>query len=260
MRELCTAREPAQRPTAIHIFSDCQSAIASLSSSKILNAHHSLKVSFLNDHAALCSLGIPIRLTWVAGHVDLEANELADAEAKNAAEEAELTMPPTFTRSSIKAKCRQRTLKLWQTAWRYGESGRHYQEIRPRVSVANMRSHLPSYLEKPLLRLQAGATNLRGVTLWKANLHEDYIPNCECGEIEDVEHVLLCCPLLVAERRVLEQAIKCAYTEYSVPRDQQQPMELCTLLGGNNCNIGAPAAAAIERAVAEFIKASKRTF
>ena len=259
MSELCTTRDPAHRPSAVHVFSDCQSAIASLSSHKILGAHHHLKASFLNNHSKLLELGIPIRLTWVAGHVDPEANELADAEAKNAAEAAESTMPPTFTRSSIRARCRQRTLKLWQTAWRYGESGRRYQELRPKVSVDTMRSHLPSYLEKPLLRLQAGATNLRGETLWKAELHEDYLPNCECGEIEDVEHVLLHCRLLSTERLKLETAVKCAYEEHSVPRNQRT-MDACTLLGGSRDDIGPKANSAIELAVAEFIKSSKRAF
>ena len=163
------------------------------------------------------------------------------------------------TRSSIRARCRQRTLKLWQTAWRYGESGRRYQELRPKVSVDTMRSHLPSYLEKPLLRLQAGATNLRGETLWKAELHEDYLPNCECGEIEDVEHVLLHCRLLSTERLKLETAVKCAYEEHSVPRNQRT-MDACTLLGGSRDDIGPKANSAIELAVAEFIKSSKRAF
>ena len=257
--ELCSTRDSVHLPSAVHVFSDCQSAIASLSSHKILSAHHQLKTSFLDNHSKLLELGIPIRLTWVAGHVDLEANELADAEAKNAAEEAEFTMPPTFTRNSIRARCRQRTLKLWQSSWRYGETGRRYQEVRPKVSLATMRSHLPSYLEKPLLRLQAGATNLRGETLWKAELHEDYLPNCECGEIEDVEHVLFQCRLLTKERLILETAVKSAYDEHEVPRIHRT-LDVCTLLGGSRDDIGDNAFSAIELALAEFIKSSKRSF
>ena len=54
MRELCTAREPAQRPTAIHIFSDCQSALAAPKSSTrtILWKFHSSMTTQLYAHSA----------------------------------------------------------------------------------------------------------------------------------------------------------------------------------------------------------------
>ena len=72
----------------LHIFSDCQSAIKSVISMKMLPSHQDIKQKFLRTISELLLNGIKTRISWVAGHVDLIANELADGEAKKAAKEA----------------------------------------------------------------------------------------------------------------------------------------------------------------------------
>lgn len=58
----------------LHIFSDCQSAIKSVISMKMLPSHQHIKENFLTTVSELLNKGIKTKISWVAGHVDLIAN------------------------------------------------------------------------------------------------------------------------------------------------------------------------------------------
>ena len=95
-------------------------------STKMLPSHQHIKEKFLKIISELLSKGIRTKISWVAGHVDLTANEMADMEAKKAAKEAagNFTLASSVTRASIKGQSRQQTLKRWQKAWKYSTTGR----------------------------------------------------------------------------------------------------------------------------------------
>ena len=246
-----------ETPKAIHILCDCKSALMSMTSSKILSSHHQLKEDFIAMVKQLQGLGVNTLMSWVAGHVNLPGNDLADACAKEAA--AEASNRPALTRSTISAACRRRTLKRWRTAWKHGETGRTYQETHPEVSLSLLRSSLPTYLEAPLLRLRTFSTNLNGDNLWKAARSEEFNPACECGSPrETAEHVVLECNLLRDQREQMVRSIRAAFIDAEVPM-QHRMIDWFTLLGGEKA-FSEAMCRDLDRAVALFLVSSGRDF
>ena len=102
----------------VHIFSDCKGAIESVTSTQRIQSHQSLKDEFLKYVTKLNMKNIATCITWVSGHADMEANELADDDAKRAADEAiRENLPPVLTNNTFKNICKQRTHKRWQKFW-----------------------------------------------------------------------------------------------------------------------------------------------
>jgi ribonuclease HI len=244
----------------LHIFSDCQSAIKSVMSTKMLPSHQHIKDKFLKIISELLSKGIRTKISWVAGHVDLTANEMADMEAKKAAKEAagNFTLASSVTRASIKAQSRQRTLKRWQKAWKYSNTGREYCELHPKVKSFTYRSQLPSYKERLLLRLRSKVTELRGETRWKKHVIEDYSEFCECGQPETVKHVLLECSLLTEIRDRMENEIMLAHSRHNTPYYLRK-IDMYSILEGES-ELDIDIKTEIDRAVANFLLSSKRQF
>ena len=102
----------------------------------------------------------------------------------------------------------------------------HYVEL-----CKTLRSQLPCYLERLLLRLRSFSTDLRGETLWKASLHddEDFSPLCECGKPETYQHILLDCPLLEDLRTEKEIQLMKIYAKYDVPSYHRTVDHLTTM-------------------------------
>ena len=244
----------------LHIFSDCQSAIKSVLSMKMLPSHQHIKEKFLTTVSELLNKGIKTKISWVAGHVDLIANELADSEAKIAAKEAasDRTLAASVTRASMKAQSRQRTLKRWQKAWNYSTTGREYCELHPKIKKFKYRSHLPSYKEKLLLRLRSKVTDLRGETRWKKHVIEDFSEYCECGHPETVKHVLFDCHLLTDSRNTMENDIMLAHIKHNTPYYLRK-IDMYSILEGDS-ELNKPIKTEIDTAVANFLLSSKRSF
>ena len=240
----------------IHIFCDCRGAIESVTSNERIQSHQNIKDEFLKHVTEINMKQIITEISWVSGHADLEANEIADEDAKKAAIEAKhLNLPPVLTNNTIKSICKQRTLKRWQKSWKIYPTGRMYNELHSKVKVMTYRSHLPAYKEKLLLRAQTMKTNLKGENSWLAQVQEDFSPLCECGEKETLRHVLLDCTLLLEERNTLERDIMKIYRMNATPvylRD----FDYYTLLGGEN-EVNNQTRLQIEEAVANFLVSIK---
>ena len=244
----------------LHIFCDCRSAIKSVSSFKCLKSHNQVKTAFLEKVAELKSKHIQVNLTWVAGHVDLIPNEIADVSAKDAALKASQSknLMPAVTKASIKAHARNWLVKRWNRAWSYGVTGRKYCELHPHVECKTLRSQLPCYLERLLLRLRSFNTDLRGETLWKASLHEDFSALCECGMPETYQHVLLDCPLLEDLRTEMEIQLMKIYSKYDVP-SYQRTVDLLTMMGAEDRRLKIEVQAQLDFHIANFLLKSKRS-
>lgn len=245
--------------SCIHFFCDCESAIKCMLNADALNSHNDIKVNFLKTVKSLHMIDINVKLSWVAGHVDLIPNEIADKVAKKAATQSknDPLSKPIVTRTSIKLLSRKRTLARWQSAWTYSISGIKYRDFHPTVHRRSLRSHLPSFMERPLLRLRSFSTNLNGENTWKATLQEDFSPLCDCGQPETSTHILLDCPLLTDERNALETSLMSSYQKHNTPYHLRN-MDMYTLLGGEN-DLSTDVQREIDRAVAEFLLKSEKT-
>ena len=72
----------------VNIFTDCQSVIASVTSSRHHKSHQETIDQCIDDISALADRNIVTNIHWVPGHAVLAANELVDGYAKEAAAEA----------------------------------------------------------------------------------------------------------------------------------------------------------------------------
>ena len=97
----------------IHIFCDCRGAIESVTSNERILSHQNIKDEFIKHVTEISMKHIKTEISWVSGHADLEANEIADDEAKKAANDAKsLNLPPVLTNNTINSICKQRTLEI----------------------------------------------------------------------------------------------------------------------------------------------------
>ncbi len=83
-----------------HILSDCQSALTSCSSHDTHKSHQSCIDEIQTNVKHLRNKGVVVNMHWVAGHVNLTGNELADTAAKSAAKDAEEGELPYITSAS----------------------------------------------------------------------------------------------------------------------------------------------------------------
>ncbi|XP_014669984.1 PREDICTED: uncharacterized protein LOC106810992 [Priapulus caudatus] len=128
----------------IRIFSDCQSAILTVSNSTQHNNFTSLCSDILERVQQLYDKEIDVDICWVAGHAGLAANELACAETKIAAheaadiEDAEHQAPLSLLEA--KGETRKAVIRKWQHRWDISETGRTYYQNKPSVTVKSVRS------------------------------------------------------------------------------------------------------------------------
>ena len=130
--------------------------------------------------------------------------------------------------------------------------------MHPHVECKTLRSKLPCYLERLLLRLRSFNTDLRGETLWKASLHEDFSPLCDCGKPETYQHVLLECPLLEDLRTEMEIQLMKIYAKYDVP-SYDRTIDILTMMGAEERRLKTEVQAQLDFHIAQFLAKSKRS-
>ncbi len=103
------------RISEVRLFSDCQSALTSISSRKTCQNHTST-ISEIRAHIRrLVEKNITTLSTWVCCHSELEPNELADKHAKLAAEKArDCSRQASTSLSEAKSAVKQMTLTKLQ--------------------------------------------------------------------------------------------------------------------------------------------------
>ena len=168
------------------IFSDSLSALEAIS---LRNLNHPELLDFFETYTKLKKKKRDIILAWVPGHVGIKGNELADAEAKRAAEAA---VPAPFNIlpfTDLKRKIHCYTNNLWQKEWDENVNNKLY-EARPTLSES-----LPSLggnrkENVVLTRLRIGHTYLTHSYL----LRGEEAPWCtSCQEPQTVKHILITC-------------------------------------------------------------------
>jgi len=162
-----------------------------------------------------------IRLNWIAGHVDIEGNELADREAKLAAVRKETSSPrrdlpktlrkrlPTST-SAIKQTHESQIQRKWHEEWKKSPRHPHTVALDPTQtpnSFLRLTGHLKKKHTSIYVQLCTGHIPLN------KHLHrikKSATPMClQCGDnqIETVHHYLFDCPRYDRERHILRQKL-----------------------------------------------------
>ena len=87
--------------------------------------------------------GTKITLVHVPGHDDLEGNELADKNSKEAANQYNDSTPLTkVTLQKAKLLIRHRMVVRWQNVWDMSDSGRELHRYQPNVPVTKYKFNL----------------------------------------------------------------------------------------------------------------------
>ncbi len=244
------------RPAGIHIFTDCQSAITTVSSPGIETSEHlttNTRCRKLVKH--LRDKGISCNISWVCGHAGLRPNELADEAAKEAAELAnENDMPQVCSEAAVRSTLRKDLIEKWQTAWDKGQTARELYNIAPEVSLKPKRYRLSRTAETKINQLRCGFSNLKDHLYRHGNLVES--PLCSCGQsTEDTRHYLLECDLHNGPRLQMIESIERIFSQNEVP-PPLRAININTLLGGNN-ELPDQTNHDIMRAVGSFLEACR---
>lgn len=140
---------------------------------------------------------------WTPGHATIEGNEIADRLAKDAAQQAS-HMPldtSVVTLQDIKSSSRKSIISKWQQRWDISESGRFFYSFKPKVNGKLFLDIPCKNLGSSILQLRTGYNHLNE---YKYKLSQCDSAECECGDIETVQHFLLDCPLYEEHRQRLQ--------------------------------------------------------
>ncbi len=196
--------------STVLIHSDCQAAIESVCNNS--SNHTTLIKSIVSNIRTLSDRGIAVEFCWIPGHAGIAANDLADAAAKSAAEEAQaLTSEQDeseTTMESAKKQLKLELVKIWQRQWDMQTEGRYTHNILPVVKLNRLKNvqhgKVLRQADARLNRLLSGNTLLKAHRLSQAinrRAGTDASTQCECGRApQDAEHYLLECPLSVFRR------------------------------------------------------------
>jgi ribonuclease HI len=252
--ELLEVTPPINRQ--IHLLSDCQSALKVVASPTVPADHNHLHHEIQVKTESLRAQGAELTLKWIAGHIMLDGNDLADTKAKAAAMEAKKTQVKHSHLSLKEAKCRlqRKALHRWQQKCSFQPDSN---VLLPPVSTKSLKSHLPRKSETRIFRLITGNTKLQ------AHMNKLYpqqypSPQCECGEgTGDRHHYLLDCSFHNNERELMMNTIDAGFHKLKTPTHLRS-ITLQQLLGPN-LDLQQDTRKMISKAVSTFLLSTSST-
>ena len=228
--ELLAISPPINRP--VHLLSDCQSALKVVASPTIPADHTRLHHNIQVKTESLRAQGAELTLKWIAGHIMLDGNDLADVKAKSAALEAKVTHAQQTQLSLKEAKCRlnNKAIQRWRQKCSFQLDSSN--PLLPPVSTKPLKSYLPRKAETRFFRLITGNTKLQD---HMNKIFPEQYPSsqCDCGEgTGDRRHYLLECKIHSNERELMMNSIDSGFHKLKTP-PHLRTITLHQLLGPN---------------------------
>ncbi|XP_018576554.1 uncharacterized protein LOC108915084 [Anoplophora glabripennis] len=209
------------------IFTDCKSLVDKLRSTNKITKVDKIYAKILSVHGELKQMNKNLEIVWIKGHIGIKSNETVDHYAKTA-----VTMGRTTTESMLPPSdltpIFRRNLKLkWQNIYEDSLSGAVYKQIQPTIRQKTWFHNLVNrQFIKTITRLR---TNHALYPKYQHKIGQTNNPNCLCGEIGDLQHIILECPLHITHRDLLLEEI------YKLKAEA--PFNLTTLLASDNLSI-----------------------
>jgi ribonuclease HI len=154
--------------------------------------------------------GAKITLNWVPGHTEIPGNELVDKLAKEATKLEPISDTTSF--AVLGTKIKQASTREWHQILK---------EAEQKQKSRNPHSYIQQFPWKirKKIQLALGTKRATASAFFQLKLGHGYIKSylhrlgysddkCQCGQKENVEHLLIQCELYKEERAKLQEALK----------------------------------------------------
>lgn len=212
------------------IFSDSWSAVQKIGKSQISASSDIMTLRTRRLLLLACEMGYDISLAWTPGHAGIQGNEIADTLANigrgfNIPKKVFVSSNDIF--NIVKNNIIEQHKKEWSQI--IGNKGSFYRGIQNHFSQIRWFDKIPYKNRRQIttiIRMRTGhcCTKLH---LFKIKVKDD--PFCDCGQIEDLNHIFFECPInQIDDFNVYSQLIKVGVTA---------PLNIEVVLGKPNAEI-----------------------
>ena len=194
----------------IHFFTDCQPAIIAAFNSSIPSGKVDIILQIKECVTKLSDRGNILLVHWVPGHRDIEGNELADQQAKEAANEMvgadPEDFPITMDKKEAVAEIKKNVKEKWQRKFELSEKVDQVQEVFSEVGSRNCFGEKDRHSFAMLNQLLSGHTLLNQHRARIDNSVSEMCPVCSVRE--DPDHFLFDCKAYEEERSILVEKVE----------------------------------------------------
>ena len=196
------------KDTQIHFFTDCQPAIKAAFMGGIPSGKVDIILQIKESVNCLSDSGNDIIVHWVPGHRDIEGNELADCQAKEAANEMvgadTEDFPVMMDKKEAVAEIKRNLKDKWKRKSELSDKACRVQEVFTDVGKRNCIGEEDMHNFSMINQLLSGHTLLNQHRL-DENVSEMYPV---CLSLEDQEHFLFYCKAYDAERGKMVEKVE----------------------------------------------------
>ena len=241
---------------SIHILTDCQPAIKTAFGNQLPKNKIDIVFDIKNSLGKIQERNNKIIVHWVPGHKEIEGNELADKQAKEAASEMckpDIPVEPIFDKKEAVTEIKKQMVTKWNRKYACSETVSSIQDIFYEVRKRNCYGERDRPTFAALNQLLSGHSILNS---HRAKIDKNFSSICDsCQELEDVDHFVFHCGKYTTERNRLERTVEDILWREGC--NDVTSIDL-KLLGGYNENVSSNGQNELIAALMEFIRCSHR--